>query len=170
MSSFHRVYGLETVALRYFNIFGPRQDPTSQYSGVLAKFITNMLEDKTCTIFGDGEQSRDFTYVENAVNANLLACTAPAHDVSGRVFNVATGTRCTLNETFRLLARIVGYDRQPTYSAPRSGDVRHSLADICAARTAIGYEPTVSFEEGLRRTVEWYKQAHVPALDLAVSA
>ena len=170
MSSFHRVYGLETVALRYFNIFGPRQDPTSQYSGVLAKFITNMLEDKTCTIFGDGEQSRDFTYVENAVNANLLACAAPAHNVSGRVFNVATGTRFTLNETFRLLAKIVGYARRPKYSAPRSGDVRHSLADISAARNAIGYEPTVSFEQGLRRTVEWYKQASMHALDLAVPA
>src|SRR5437588_8830052 len=100
LSSFYRVYGLETVSLRYFNIFGPRQDPTSQYSGVLAKFITQMLAGNTCTIYGDGEQSRDFTYVENAVNANLLACSAPAERVSGKIFNVATGTRFSLNQTF----------------------------------------------------------------------
>ena len=103
MSSFYKVYGLETVSLRYFNVFGPRQDPTSQYSGVLARFISQMLEGETCTIFGDGQQSRDFTYIDNVVNANLLACEARAENVSGRVFNVATGSRFSLNETFRIL-------------------------------------------------------------------
>ena len=163
MSSFTRVYGMQTVSLRYFNIFGPRQDPSSQYSGVLAKFISQMLAGNTCTIFGDGEQSRDFTYIENAVNANLLACAAPAEKVSGRMFNVATGTRFSLNETFRALASIIGYKSEPQYAEPRAGDVKHSLAEISRAREAMGYQPTVNFEDGLRRTVEWYKQALVPA-------
>ncbi|HWY70659.1 MAG TPA: SDR family oxidoreductase [Terriglobales bacterium] len=163
LSSFYRVYGLETVSLRYFNIFGPYQDPTSQYSGVLAKFITQMLAGKPSTIFGDGEQSRDFTYVENAVNANLLACKAPAEKVAGGVFNVATATRFSLNETFLTLAEIIGYKGEPQYVAPRAGDVKHSLADISRTREAMGYEPTVGFENGLRRTVEWYKQALVSA-------
>jgi len=163
MSSFTRVYGVQTVSLRYFNIFGPRQDPSSQYSGVLAKFISQMLAGNTCTIFGDGEQSRDFTYIENAVNANLLACAAPAEKVSGRMFNVATGTRFSLNETFRALASIIGYKSEPQYAQPRAGDVKHSLAEISRAREAMGYQPTVNFEDGLRRTVEWYKQALVPA-------
>ena len=165
LNSFSRVYGLETVSLRYFNIFGPHQDPTSQYSGVLAKFITQMLAGNPCTIYGDGEQSRDFTYVDNAVNANLLACKASADKVSGRVFNVATGTRFTLNETFRLLAGIIGYKGQARFADPRAGDVKHSLADISRSQEAMGYQPTVEFEEGLRRTVEWYKQSSVPELE-----
>jgi UDP-glucose 4-epimerase len=159
MGSFHKVYGLETVSLRYFNVFGPRQDPTSQYSGVLAKFITQMLEGETCTIFGDGEQSRDFTYIDNVVNANLLACEAARADVSGRVFNVATGTRFSLNETFRILSRIIGYSDEPRYASARAGDVKHSLADISRTQAALGYLPTVDFENGLRRTVDWYKLA-----------
>ena len=163
MSSFYRVYGLEAVSLRYFNIFGPYQDPTSQYSGVLARFVTQMLAGKPCTIFGDGEQSRDFTYVENAVNANLLACKAPAEKVAGQVFNVATGKRYSLNETFRILAQIIGYKGQPQYASPRAGDVKHSLADISRTREAMGYAPTVDFESGLQRTVEWYKHMLVPA-------
>jgi len=163
MSSFYHVYGLETVSLRYFNIFGPYQDPTSQYSGVLAKFVTQMLAGKPCTIFGDGEQSRDFTYVENAVNANLLACKAPADKVAGEVFNVATGERYSLNETFRILAEIIGYREQPQYAPARAGDVKHSLADISRTGEAMGYAPTVDFESGLRRTVEWYKHMLVPA-------
>ena len=159
LTSFYRVYGLETVSLRYFNIFGPRQDPTSQYSGVLAKFITQMLANETCTIFGDGEQSRDFTYVENAVNANLMACEAPTDKVSGEVFNVATGTRFSLNETFRILAGITGYKGKPRYAEARTGDVKHSLADISRSGKAMGYKPTIGFEDGLRRTVEWYRKA-----------
>lgn len=161
LRSFYRVYGLETVSLRYFNIFGPYQDPTSQYSGVLAKFITQMLAGRSCTIFGDGEQSRDFTYIENAVNANLLACRAPSERVSGRIFNVATGSRFSLNQAFRILATIIGYNKQPQYAEPRAGDVKHSLADTSLAKEALGYEPTVSFEEGLARTVAWYKRALV---------
>jgi len=167
LSSFCRVYGLETVSLRYFNIFGPRQDPASQYSGVLAKFITQMLAGDVCTIFGDGEQSRDFTYVENAVNANLLACRAPAERVAGRVFNVATGERFSLNQTFRILSEITGYSGTPRYAEVRAGDVKHSLADISRTRSAMGYEPTVRFEAGLRRTVDWYKENVVPQSGVA---
>jgi UDP-glucose 4-epimerase len=158
MQSFYRCYGLETVSLRYFNIFGPRQDPTSPYSGVLAKFTTCMLQGETPTIFGDGEQSRDFTYIENAVRANLLACGAPAAEVAGRVFNVATGTRFTLNATCTILKKVTGYSGEVKYGPERDGDIKHSLADVSLAQKHFGYTPTVSFEEGLRRTVEWYKE------------
>ena len=157
MTSFWRCYGLETVSLRYFNIFGPRQDPTSPYSGVLAKFITQMLKKEQPVIFGDGQQSRDFTYVENVVNANLLACRAPASEVAGRMFNVATATRIDLNETFRVLKKLIGYSGDVKYEAERAGDVKHSLADLSLAEKHLGYEPTVGFEEGLQRTIEWYR-------------
>jgi nucleoside-diphosphate-sugar epimerase len=157
MISFFRCYGLETVSLRYFNIFGPRQDPTSPYSGVLAKFITQMLRGEQPTIFGDGSQSRDFTYIDNAVRANLLAAQAPAAKVVGRVFNVATGTRVDLNQTFELLKKMTGYSGNVKYATEREGDIRHSLADISLATKALGYEPKVNFEEGLQRTVEWYR-------------
>ncbi|HZU11144.1 MAG TPA: SDR family oxidoreductase [Pseudacidobacterium sp.] len=158
MRSYWQVYGLETVSLRYFNIFGPRQDPSSPYSGVIAKFILLMLKGEQPTIFGDGEQGRDFTYVENAVSANLLAAAAPAEKVAGRVFNIACGQRHTLNKTYKTLAELTGFTQPPAYGPPRTGDIQNSLADISAAREAFGYEPLVSFEEGLRRTVEWYKQ------------
>jgi nucleoside-diphosphate-sugar epimerase len=158
MISFYRCYGLETVALRYFNIFGPRQDPSSPYSGVLAKFITQMLDAQQPTIFGDGEQSRDFTYIDNAVEANLLACAAPAAEVAGKVFNVATGRRVTLNETFKLLQALTAYSGSPIYDAERGGDIKHSLADISLAERHLGYKPKVDFETGLRRTVEWYRR------------
>ncbi len=161
MVSFYRCYGLETVALRYFNVFGPRQDPSSPYSGVLAKFITQMLRGEQPTIFGDGEQSRDFTYIDNTVDANLLACQAPASQVAGKVFNVATGRRITLNETFKALQGLTSYSGQPRYEAARGGDIKHSLADISKAQAALGYNPTVDFEEGLRRTVEWYRKSGV---------
>jgi nucleoside-diphosphate-sugar epimerase len=157
MISFYRCYGLETVSLRYFNIFGPRQDPSSPYSGVLAKFITQMLAGQRPTIFGDGEQSRDFTYIDNAVEANLLACKVPAQQVAGKVFNVATGRRVTLNETFKFLQTLTSYSGSPIYDAERSGDIKHSLADISAAEEHLGYRPRVSFEEGLRLTVDWYR-------------
>ncbi|HXY13228.1 MAG TPA: SDR family oxidoreductase [Terriglobales bacterium] len=157
MASFWRCYGLETVSLRYFNVFGPRQDPTSTYSGVLAKFITQMLRDERPTIFGDGRQSRDFTYIENVVNANLSACRAPAQEVAGRVLNVATGSRFDLNETSRLLKRLTGYSGEVLYGPERAGDVKHSLADLTLAKKHLGYQPTVDFEEGLRRTIEWYR-------------
>src|SRR5271166_4731681 len=155
--SFYRCYQLETVALRYFNIFGPRQDPSSPYSGVLAKFITLMLRGEQPAIYGDGEQSRDFTYIDNAVEANLLACKASAAHVAGQVFNVATGRRVTLNETFRFLETLTSYSGSPAYGAERGGDIKHSLADISAAEQHLGYKPKVNFEDGLRQTVAWYR-------------
>jgi UDP-glucose 4-epimerase len=159
MISFYRCYQLETVALRYFNIFGPRQDPSSPYSGVLAKFITQMLRGEQPTILGDGEQSRDFTYIDNGVEANLLACTAPAAQAAGHVFNVATGRRITLNETFKLLQSLTSYPGPPNYGPERGGDIKHSLADISRAEASLGYKPKVDFEEGLRRTVDWYRSS-----------
>jgi len=157
--SFYRCYQLETVALRYFNIFGPRQDPSSPYSGVLAKFITAMLRGEQPSIYGDGEQSRDFTYIDNAVEANLLACKAPAAKVAGQMFNVATGRRVSLNETFKLLQPLTSYKGQPKYGPERGGDIKHSLADISKAEAGLGYKPKIDFEEGLRRTVEWYRKS-----------
>jgi UDP-N-acetylglucosamine/UDP-N-acetyl-alpha-D-glucosaminouronate 4-epimerase len=152
---FTRVYGLEAVALRYFNIFGPHQSPDSPYSGVLSLFISAYMNGQTPTILGDGEQSRDFTYVENAVDATLRACTAP--EASGQVINVGTGERHTLNETIKILDRIFGRQVTPRYDAPRAGDVQHSHADISLARKLLGYEPAVRFEEGLKRTVAWFR-------------
>lgn len=162
MVSFYRCYGLETVCLRYFNIFGPRQDPSSPYSGVLAKFSLQMLRGEQPTIFGDGETSRDFTYIDNAVLANLLACSAPAAGCAGRVFNCATGRRITLNETFVALKQLTGYKGTVKYGPERGGDIKHSLADINQAQKHLGYKVLVNFEEGLRRTVEWYKSQDQP--------
>jgi len=159
---FGRVYGLENVSLRYFNIFGPRQDPDSPYSGVLAKFCTAFLEKTQPLVFGDGEQSRDFTFVENAVAANLLACEAP--NASGKVFNIGTGTRVTLNQTLALLTNLTGNELETKYEPPRDGDIRDSQADITQARDILNYEALVTFEEGLRRTVEWYREAQAKAL------
>jgi len=158
MSAFTRVYGLETVTLRYFNVFGPYQDPSSHYSGVLAIFCRRMLAGEQPTIYGDGEQSRDFTYIDNVVHANLLAAAAPAEKVSGRMMNTATGIRITLNETFGILKEFTGFSGSPAYSPPRAGDIRDSLADIGLARELLGYEPMVDFREGLRRTIEWYRK------------
>ena len=149
-----RVYGLENVSLRYFNVFGPRQNPTSQYSGVLSRFITALLDGQPPVVFGDGEQSRDFTYVANVVDATLRACEAPG--ASGKVFNVGTGERFTLNETLRLLGKISGKNAQAKYEPPRTGDIRDSQADISLARQILGYQPSVAFEEGLKRTWAWY--------------
>src|SRR5436190_4560236 len=157
MTSFYRCYGLETVCLRYFNIFGPRQDPTSQYSGVLAKFITQMLDGEQPAILGDGKQSRDFTYIDNVISANLLAAKAPASQAAGQVFNVATGTRIDLNETFQTLKKIIGFKGEVSYGPERAGDVKHSLADLSRTEKHLGYKPLVNFEEGLRRTVDWYR-------------
>ncbi|HVJ04860.1 MAG TPA: SDR family oxidoreductase [Candidatus Saccharimonadales bacterium] len=157
MRSFTRVYGLETVTIRYFNVFGPYQDPSSQYSGVLAKFSLAMLRGSTPVIYGDGTQSRDFTFIENVVNANLLAMAAPAKKVSGRVFNVATEQRITLNDAVRSLRELTGYTGPVDHAPARTGDIAHSLADISLARAAFGYEPKVNFHEGLRRTILWYR-------------
>ena len=152
---FTRLYGVEAVALRYFNIFGPRQNPHSQYSGVLSKFIAAYIEGTTPTIFGDGEQSRDFTYIDNVVDATLRACTAP--NAPGRAINVGVGGRFTLNQTIALLNQIFGKQVTPRYDPPRSGDVLHSQADISLARQVLGYEPKVPYEQGLKKTVEWYR-------------
>jgi len=153
---FTELYGLETVSLRYFNVFGPRQDPSSQYSGVLSRFITAMLDGERPVIFGDGEQSRDFTYVANVVRANLLA--SHASGAIGKMYNVACGCRVSLNAVVRILNSILGTSLEPIYQPPRIGDIRHSLADISRASRDLGYEPLVGFEEGLRMTVEWYRQ------------
>jgi UDP-glucose 4-epimerase len=159
MQVFARVYGLETVVLRYFNVFGPYQDPTSHYSGVLAIFCRKMLAGEQPTIYGDGEQSRDFTYIDNVVHANLLAAAAPAERVSGQMMNAATGSRITLNETFAILRDLTGYCGQPAYVEARTGDIRDSMADIGLAKSLMGYGPKVDFREGLRRTVEWYRNS-----------
>ena len=152
---FTEVYGLETVSLRFFNVFGPRQDPSSPYSGVISVFMASLLERCPPTIFGDGEQSRDFTYVDNIVQLCLKASRAP--EAPGRVYNGGVGARITLNEVWKLLQRIEGVEIPPRYGPPRDGDVLHSQADISAARRDLGYEPTVDFEEGLRRTLAWYR-------------
>jgi nucleoside-diphosphate-sugar epimerase len=151
---FNDVYGLETVSLRYFNIFGPYQDPTSQYAAVVPIFITRLLKAQSPIVYGDGEQSRDFTYIENAVEANLLAVRSDR--AAGRVVNVACGSRYTLNELLRNLKRLTRSGVEPTYSDPRPGDIKHSQGDMSTARELLGYEPSISFEEGLRRTVEWF--------------
>jgi nucleoside-diphosphate-sugar epimerase len=153
---FTRAYGVETVSLRYFNVFGPRQDATSQYSGVLALFIPAVLEGRRPTIYGDGKQSRDFTYVKNVVEANLLACKASG--VAGQVFNVACGDRITVNSMLQQINKITGKDIAPVYGDARPGDIKHSQADITRARNLLGYEPKISFEDGLRHTIEWYRE------------
>jgi UDP-glucose 4-epimerase len=158
MSSYCQVYGLETVSLRYYNVFGPRQGADSPYSGVLAKFILQMLEGKRSTIFGSGEQGRDFTYIDNVVSANLLACAAPASRVAGKVFNVACGDSHSLKEIYRILAQLTGYELPPLYGPARTGDILNSQADISAATEAFGYRPLIDLQEGLERTVDWYRE------------
>jgi nucleoside-diphosphate-sugar epimerase len=153
---FTRVYGLETVSLRYFNVFGPRQDPGSQYSGVVSRFISALFGNERPVIYGDGEQSRDFTYIENVVAANLSAASAPG--AVGKVINVANGARITLNELLAELKDLTGkQDVTAEYLEPRVGDVRHSLADITMARELLGYESKVDLREGLKRTIDWWK-------------
>jgi UDP-glucose 4-epimerase len=154
--SFFEVFGLETVALRYFNVFGPRQDPLSQYSAVIPRFIMALEAGRSPVVHGDGEQSRDFTYVDNVVEGTLLAMTAPA--VGGRVFNVATGQRVSLNELVERLQGLIGGDAPVRYEAPRPGDVRHSHAHVERAEVELGYRTIVSVEEGLRRTLAWYRR------------
>jgi nucleoside-diphosphate-sugar epimerase len=155
---FGRVYGLENASVRYFNAFGPRQDPTSQYSGVLSRFMLAILEGQPPVIYGDGEQSRDFTYVDNVVDLTLRACEASG--ASGKVFNGGTGARVTLKEVLKLLEKITGQKLQAKYDPPRAGDIRDSQADVSLARRILGYEPRILFEEGLRRTWAWYQSAY----------
>jgi nucleoside-diphosphate-sugar epimerase len=155
---FGRVYGLENASIRYFNVFGPRQDPTSQYSGVLSRFMLAILRNEPPVIYGDGEQSRDFTYVANVVDETLRACEAAG--ASGKVFNGGTGARITLNEVIKLLAKITVREIRVAYEPARVGDIRDSQAEISLARRVLGYEPEVLFEEGLRRTWDWYSRAY----------
>ena len=155
---FTQLYGFETVSIRYFNVFGPRQDPGSPYSGVISLFATALLEGRQPIIYGDGEQTRDFTYVANVVDGVLRACAAPK--AAGEAINVATSGRVSLNELLRILNRIVGTNLQPIYKEPRQGDVKDSQADITKARTLLGYTPIVPFEEGLRHTLEWCRSEH----------
>jgi UDP-glucose 4-epimerase len=159
MQILSRFFRVETVCFRYFNVFGPNQDPGSPYSGVLARFIQQMISAERPTIYGDGEQTRDFTYIENVVDANLLAIRAPADRVDGRVFNLATGRQTSVNEVYAILQQATGYQQPPTYAVARQSDIRHSMADISAARNALGFRPTVDLEEGLRKTVDWYRRA-----------
>jgi UDP-glucose 4-epimerase len=163
LASYHSVYGLETVSLRYFNIFGPRQDPSSQYSGVLARFIALMLAGQTPTINGDGLTSRDFTYIDNVVSANLLAAKAPAAKVAGRVFNVATGQRTTLLEAFAEIKRITRFTGGVNHAPEREGDIKHSLADIHQAQQAFGYKVTAGLAYGLEQTIEWARTSMATA-------
>ena len=160
LQMFTRLYGLETVSIRYFNVFGPRQDPGSPYSGVISVFATALIENRSPKIYGDGEQTRDFTYVANVVDGVLRACEAP--DANGEVINVATGGRISLNQLFATIRELVGATAQPTYVEARAGDVRDSQADIEKARRILGYTPIVAFADGLRQTIEWYRAATVP--------
>ena len=157
LQMFTRLYGLETVSIRYFNVFGPRQDPSSPYSGVISVFATALLENRSPKIYGDGEQTRDFTYVANVVDGVLRACEATG--ASGQIINVATGGRISLNQLYETMRGLVGASARPSYVDARAGDVRDSQADISKARELLGYEPIVSFEEGLRHTVAWYRTA-----------
>jgi nucleoside-diphosphate-sugar epimerase len=161
LQMFTSLYKLETVTIRYFNVFGPRQDPSSPYSGVISLFATALLENRPPTIYGDGEQTRDFTYVANVVDGVLRACEAP--NASGQVINVATGSRISLNQLFESMRRLIGADVRPQYQGDRAGDVRDSQADITRAREILGYEPTVPFEDGLRLTVDWYRSLNPAA-------
>jgi UDP-glucose 4-epimerase len=162
LKMFTTLYGLETVSIRYFNVFGPRQDPTSPYSGVISVFATALLDNRSPNIYGDGAQTRDFTYVANVVDGVLRACEAPK--ASGEVINVATGGRISLNELFTEMKRITGASVDPTYLEPRAGDVRDSQADIQKAKQLLGYQPTVSFADGLERTIEWYRASRPVAV------
>ncbi len=157
--AFHQVYGMETVALRYFNVFGPRQDPHSPYSAVIPLFMTAMLNDRRPTIYGDGTQSRDFTYIANVVHGNLLACTAPAEKVAGQVINLACGDSISLLDLMSALNKLLGKSIEPIFAEPRAGDVKHSRADISKARERLGFSPIVSFEEGLAKTLAFYQKA-----------
>jgi UDP-glucose 4-epimerase len=156
MSAYYTCYRLETVALRYFNVFGPRQDPNSHYAAVIPRFVTAYLRGEPATIYGDGLTSRDFCFIDNAVEANLLACTAEG--AAGKVFNVACGERVTLLDVIDKLGVIFGKRIEPHHDAPRPGDIKHSLADISAAKKVLGYTAAVKFEEGLRRTVDWFRR------------
>lgn len=154
-SVFTQVFGLETISLRYFNVFGPNQDPTSQYAAAIPAFVTSILKDQAPTIYGDGEQSRDFTYVDNVVEANILA--ARAKQTKGEVINIACGQAVIINDIINMINDSLGKNVEPAYTDPRPGDVKHSLADITAAQNIIGYKPAISFRDGLQKAIDWYR-------------
>lgn len=154
-SVFCRIFGLETISLRYFNVFGPQQDPTSQYAAAIPAFVTSILKGQPPTVYGDGEQSRDFTYIDNVIDANLLA--ARAKRTNGEVINIACGRAVTVNEIIDMINKLLGKNIKPRYAAPRPGDVKHSLADITAAKKLIGFTPSIQFEDGLRKAINWYR-------------
>jgi len=154
-SVFYEIYGLETISLRYFNVFGPYQDPASQYAAAIPAFVTAILQDQPPTVYGDGQQSRDFTYVDNVVDANLLA--ARTRQTKGEVINIACGQAVTVNEIIDMINKLLGKEIQPIYTEPRPGDVKHSLADITAAKNLIGFEPAVQFSDGLQKAIDWYR-------------
>jgi UDP-glucose 4-epimerase len=154
-SVFYQVFGLETISLRYFNVFGPHQDPASQYAAAIPAFVTAILKNEPPTIYGDGEQSRDFTYIDNVVEANLLA--ARAQHTTGEVINIACGEVVTVNEIIALINELVGKNIKPTYADPRPGDVKHSLADITLAEKLLGYKTKVPFKQGLKLAINWYR-------------
>jgi UDP-glucose 4-epimerase len=158
MRAYARGFGLETVCLRYFNVFGPRQDPAGAYAAVIPAFVSRMLRGERPVVYGDGEQSRDFCYIDNVCNANWLAAHAPAEGCSGKAMNIACGERISLNEILALLRELLGSDIEADHQDPRAGDVRHSLADISLAGEAIGYQPAVYFEDGLRKAIDWYRE------------
>lgn len=155
---FHIAYGFEAVALRYFNVFGPGQDPSGGYAAVIPKFATAMLSGQQPTIYGDGEQTRDFTYIGNVIHGNLLAAEAPAEKVAGEVFNLAAGGQTSLNELVEMMQEFTGFDQPAKHDPPRTGDIRHSRADISKAQQRMGYEPVFTMLEGLRKTVDWYRE------------
>ena len=155
-SVFYKVFGLETISLRYFNVFGPHQDPTSQYAAAIPAFVTAILQDKPPTVYGDGEQSRDFTYVDNIVEANLLA--ARVKKAEGEVVNLACGEAITVNSIIAMINDITGKKVKPVYAPPRKGDVKHSLADITVAKKLLSFKPVISFKDGLRKAIEWYRE------------
>ncbi|HUS74068.1 MAG TPA: SDR family oxidoreductase [Sedimentisphaerales bacterium] len=155
-SVFYKVFDLETISLRYFNVFGPHQDPTSQYAAAIPAFVTAILKDKPPTVFGDGMQSRDFTYIDNVVEANLLA--ARAEHTAGEVLNIACGQAVTVNETIEVINELLGKSIKPIYNPPRPGDVKHSLADIALAAKLLGYKPAIPFKQGLQKAITWYRE------------
>jgi UDP-glucose 4-epimerase len=155
-SVFYHVYGLQTISLRYFNVFGPHQDPASQYAAAIPAFVTKILNNESPTVYGDGQQSRDFTYINNVVHANVLAARAPKTE--GQVVNIACGQAVTVNAIIDMINTILGKQVKPIYTDPRPGDVKHSLADINLARELIGFNPLVSFEEGLKKAIAWYQE------------
>jgi len=158
MRGYAAAYGMETISLRYFNVFGPRQDPAGAYAAVIPAFVSRLLRGRRPVVFGDGEQSRDFCYIDNVCEANWLAAAAPPEVCDGRAMNIACNRRTTLNQILDQLRELMGVEVEPDYRPPRAGDVRHSLADVSLARESIGYEPKVHFQEGLARAIDWYRE------------